>query len=251
MASYKSQVLHQAYRGRLRPRSHYALGWLPRWARLAGVAPGLANAALRARPVAGVARRLAGIDPRRPLPEFARHPARPARLRALASAASTAPGPQRGRVLLWVDTFTRTFSPAVAESAAAVLAEAGFEVIVPDRPSCCGLTWISTGQLGGARVRLRATVDRLAGHAEQGTTIVGLEPSCTAVLRGDLTELLGGDPRARAVAEHSLLPALRAAPERAVLLADGFSCRTQAAQLAGWPALHLAQLLDARAGGTG
>jgi hypothetical protein len=31
-----------------------------------------------------------------------------------------------------------------------------------------------------------------------------------------------------------------------VLLADGFSCRTQASQLAGWPARHLAELLDPR-----
>jgi Fe-S oxidoreductase len=46
-----------------------------------------------------------------------------------------------------------------------------------------------------------------------------------------------------AVAEHTLLPALRAAPEGTLLLADGFSCRTQAGQLAGWPALHLAELL--------
>jgi hypothetical protein len=34
-----------------------------------------------------------------------------------------------------------------------------------------------------------------------------------------------------------------------VLLAVGFSRRTQAAQLAGWPALHLAELLDPRRGG--
>ena len=46
-----------------------------------------------------------------------------------------------------------------------------------------------------------------------------------------------------AVAEHALLPALRAAEEGTVLLADGFSCRTQADQLAGWPSQHLAELL--------
>jgi FAD/FMN-containing dehydrogenase/Fe-S oxidoreductase len=356
MATYKSEVLHQAYRGRLRPRSHYALGWLPWWTRLAAVAPGLAVAALRARPVAGIARRLGGIDPRRPLPELARHPGTPARLRRQFPAAGPAAGPgavssagpgaasaitsatlARDRVVLWADTFTRAFSPQVAGSAAAVLAEAGFEVVVPDRALCCGLTWISTGQLGGARGRLRAAVARLAPYAEQGMTIVGLEPSCTAVLRGDLTELLDGDPRARAVAgsartlaetllgpgpgrgpgerdlswlhgrlagqriiaqphchhhavlgyhadlavlraagaqaealagccglagnfgmerghyevsvavaEQALLPALRAAPEGTLLLADGFSCRVQASQLAGWPALHLAELLDPR-----
>jgi FAD/FMN-containing dehydrogenase/Fe-S oxidoreductase len=330
MATYKSEVLYQAYRGRLRPRSHYALGWLPRWVRLASLAPGLANAALRLPPVAAAARLTAGIDQRRPLPTFAR-PARPARrARPARDAAPGVPGPGSGqRVVVWADTFTRAFSPQIAESAAAVLAEAGFSVTVPDASPCCGLTWISTGQLGGARARLRATVAALSGYAEQGMTIVGLEPSCTAVLRGDLTELLDGDPGARAVAaatrtlaetlltgagpswlegrlagrqiiaqphchhhavmgyhadlavlraagakvdtlagccglagnfgmerghyevsvavaEHGLLPALRHAPEGAVLLADGFSCRTQASQLAGWPARHLAELLDNR-----
>ena len=34
MATYKSQVLDHTYRGKIRPRSHYALGWLPRWGRL-------------------------------------------------------------------------------------------------------------------------------------------------------------------------------------------------------------------------
>ena len=203
MATYKSEVLHQAYRGRLRPRSHYALGWLPRWTRLAAAAPGLATAALRLRPVTGIARRLAGIDPRRPLPGLARHPATPSRLRRQLPAAvlaTTGATPARDRAVIWADTFTRAFSPQVAEAAVAVLAEAGFEVIVPDRSSCCGLTWISTGQLRGARARLRAAVAGLAPYAEQGVTIVGLEPSCTAVLRGDLTDLLDGDPRARAVA---------------------------------------------------
>jgi len=45
-----------------------------------------------------------------------------------------------------------------------------------------------------------------------------------------------------AVAENSLLPALRDKPG-AVYLADGFSCRTQAAQLADRHGVHLAELL--------
>ena len=47
MATYKAEVLHQRYRRRPRPPAHYSLGWLPRWARLAARAPGLANATLR------------------------------------------------------------------------------------------------------------------------------------------------------------------------------------------------------------
>jgi hypothetical protein len=46
-----------------------------------------------------------------------------------------------------------------------------------------------------------------------------------------------------AVAETALLPAVRAAPPGAVLLADGFSCRTQLDQLAHVRGTHLAELL--------
>ncbi|WUD82031.1 FAD-binding oxidoreductase [Streptomyces sp. NBC_00503] len=46
-----------------------------------------------------------------------------------------------------------------------------------------------------------------------------------------------------ACAEEQLLPSLRSAPPGAEVLADGFSCRTQIAQLAGGRARHLAEVL--------
>jgi hypothetical protein len=46
-----------------------------------------------------------------------------------------------------------------------------------------------------------------------------------------------------AVAETRLLPAVRQAGEDTVMLADGFSCRTQLGQLASAKAYHLAELL--------
>jgi Fe-S oxidoreductase len=55
-----------------------------------------------------------------------------------------------------------------------------------------------------------------------------------------------------AVAEHALLPAVRSAGDGAVVLADGFSCRTQLADLAGVRAVHLAELLhDSSTGALG
>jgi hypothetical protein len=48
------------------------------------------------------------------------------------------------------------------------------------------------------------------------------------------------------VAEHDLLPA--AGHPDALVLADGFSCRTQLAQLAGRKAITLAELLNESAG---
>ncbi|HTO71501.1 MAG TPA: FAD-binding and (Fe-S)-binding domain-containing protein [Myxococcota bacterium] len=46
-----------------------------------------------------------------------------------------------------------------------------------------------------------------------------------------------------ACAKRKLLPALRAAPDDALVVADGFSCREQIRQLAGRTALHTAQVL--------
>ena len=65
MAAYKSEALYQTYRGRVRPLRHYLLGQLPRWARLAGVAPRFANALASLGPLRRTALRLGGLDARR------------------------------------------------------------------------------------------------------------------------------------------------------------------------------------------
>jgi FAD/FMN-containing dehydrogenase/Fe-S oxidoreductase len=382
MARYKSEVLHRSYRRRLRPVSHYTVGWLPRWLRAVDRLPRVGvravNSVLSSGPIARLLFRVAGLDPRRGAPPLAPvsfhrwrrrqgeselvlsgsglvspessqptsdtagsdqdgHPAATAPVPQLVSrheapaadpvlrqsaTASTAP-----TVVLWVDSFTDSFDPDIAKAALDVLTSAGFTVSVPDRRACCGLSWITTGQLDGARRQLRGLLDVLGPAAAQGLPIAGLEPSCVAALRSDLTDLFPEDARALAVsrsvctlaelltgdrrppgwrppdltgtrvlvqphchhhsvlgfdadrrllaatgaevtalagccglagnfgmekghydlsvavAETSLLPALRARSDAAIVLADGFSCRTQAEQLGGVRPLHLAQLL--------
>ncbi|MFC7572684.1 hypothetical protein ACFQX8_09785 [Klenkia terrae] len=74
---------------------------------------------------------------------------------------------------------------------------------------CCGLTWISTGQLDTARSQLARTVAAL----DLGVPVVGLEPSCTAVLRGDAVELVPGPAAQRVVAAtHTLAELLATKP---------------------------------------
>ncbi|MGH8963082.1 MAG: FAD-binding and (Fe-S)-binding domain-containing protein [Jatrophihabitantaceae bacterium] len=316
MATYKAEALYQRYRRRPRPRAHYALGWLPRWAKFAARLPRVANATLRSKTLAATVKRLGGIDRRRPLPQFATESFR--------DWFAAWPGHTGQPVLLWVDTFTDHFTPEVGKAAVRVLEAAGYSVRITEDPVCCGLTWISTGQLDGARKQLTRSLDQLDRAVRFGTPIVGLEPSCTAVLRNDLVELLPDDPRAAkvkaathtlaellattdgwtgpdltgvtavaqphchqhavmgwqadaallatagaeveavggccglagnfgverghydvsvAVAETALLPAVRGAPHDAIVLADGFSCRTQLEQLGGVHSIHLAQLL--------
>jgi FAD/FMN-containing dehydrogenase/Fe-S oxidoreductase len=322
MATYKSETLYRRYRGRLRPRDHYTLGRLPRWLGGATRVPWLVNALAGAGPLRRLGMRAAGMDPRREVPELASRSFR--RIWRREAAKQQVAKPDATTVMLWVDTFTNAFDPDIAVAAVRLLNSLGYRVVVPRRQVCCGLTWISTGQLDGARARLRATLDALDDHVCAGGAVIGLEPSCTAALRADLPELLPEDPRSRpvaaavrtlaefltaqpdwrpprypgrslvvqphchhhsvlgfdadrrifaqmgvkvteiagccglagnfgmqkghyeisvAVAGNGILPAMENAEPDAVVVADGFSCRTQAAQLTARRGRHLAQIL--------
>ncbi|MDO5501927.1 MAG: FAD-binding and (Fe-S)-binding domain-containing protein [Actinomycetia bacterium] len=325
MATYKSLALEQRYATERRPMSHHLLGALPRWLAVLDRAPRLLSPIARmGRAVAQgnrVVAKLAGIDVRRSLPAPAA-----ARQRLDRAGWAAGHGGAGAPVVVFVDTFTEAFAPHVAEAAARVLTDAGYAVRFTHQGGCCGLTWISTGQRAEARSRVGDLVQRLAPAAQEGIPIVGLEPSCTAVLRQDALDLLEGtdlhgaatavagathtlaelleetegwqppdlggleviaQPHCHqhavmgfvadlkileksgaqvtrlsgccgmagnfgmeaghyevsvAVAEQQLLPALRE-HEGAILLADGFSCRTQARDLAGRQGTHLAELL--------
>jgi FAD/FMN-containing dehydrogenase/Fe-S oxidoreductase len=331
MATYKAEFLSHHYARRLRPAAHYSLGWLPVWARLSRLAPRPVNALLHAPGIARAGKRLAGVAAERTAPVFAPEPF----TRWWAARGGPEPDPADDRaVVLWPDTFSNFFHPAVAKAAVRVLEDAGFRVAVPSQAVCCGLTWISTGQLGIAEKVLRRTVELLRPWIEAGTPVVGLEPSCVAVFRADAPELLPRDldvqrlsrqfrtfaelladgvpdedwqpPRmartavvqphchqhavlkhdadrellrragveavvldegccglagnfgferghhglSLAVGEQGVLPAVRAAPPGALVLADGFSCRTQIEEGGtGRRAMHLAEALALALGG--
>ncbi|MFE6426883.1 MULTISPECIES: FAD-binding and (Fe-S)-binding domain-containing protein [Streptomyces] len=348
MATYKAEFLHHHYAERRRPAAHYTMGWLPvwlRWAARARVAP-VVNALASVRPLAAVAKRLGGIAGERDVPRLAGETfSRWWRGRGV-------PRAEGEPVVLWPDTFTEHLSPSVGRAAVRVLEAAGLRVVLPPTLRtrgrgladgrtrsatalltarrgrvCCGLTYVSTGQLDRARAVMRRTLDLMEPVLETSAPVVVLEPSCAAALRTDLPELLHDDPRAArlaarvvtfaqalerhapdwrppavglpavgqthchqhavlgdeaerrlreaagltgdlaggccglagnfgfedghyevsaACAEEQLLPAVREAPEGAVVLADGFSCRTQLEQLAGVRGRHLAEVLAER-----
>jgi len=194
MAAYKARVTHERLKGRLRPRNHYALGWLPRWGRLITAIPGigpLINAVGKA-PVLGAALKFgAGVDGRRQIPRFASRTAR--------SQLGEIPVGSKGRVLIWVDSFSDCFESTSFAAMVKVLVGLGYEPEVLNETACCGLTWISTGQLDGARRQLANAAKVLAPYVAQGVPIVGVEPSCTAVWRSDAPELLPDDANVAAL----------------------------------------------------
>jgi len=205
MATYKAEFLHQHYRGRLRPRSHYALGWLPLTAALAGFAARPLNALLRG-PLGRLLARLGGVTTRRTIPAFASRRALRAHLRGTRTA-------EPAGAVLFVDSFTRAFRPQIAGATARVLADAGIPSTARDG-LCCGLTWVSTGQLSVARRVMARTV----AHLDDGgdAPVIVAEPSCAAALKRDVPELLDTDAARRVAARvHTLTGALTdlAAPD--------------------------------------
>lgn len=186
IAEAKSELVNEHYKGRIRPFTHYSIGWLPRWLPLLTRVSLLANVGVRNRLFREVGERL-GISARRRLPVFASYRARRAAVREARFRGDA-------DILVFADSFTKAFRPDIIPAATRVLSEAGSSVgCSPD--ACCGLTWISTGQRDGARRRLRRLIDRFDDGTER--PIVVLEPSCAAVIRDEGPKLVGGDAAER------------------------------------------------------
>jgi Fe-S oxidoreductase len=195
MATYKAEFLHHYFSGRLRPVSHYAIGNIPLLARAATCLPGLpmlANAAASLAPL----KKALGIHPERRIPPFA---ARPFRRGFKADAEGGR------RVLLWTDTFNNYFTPHVLSAAAEVVRRAGWQVALTRRNICCGRPFYDFGMLKAAKRHLARLMDCLAPGLEGGGWIVGVEPSCIGVFRDELPAIFPDDPRARLLAERTLM----------------------------------------------
>jgi Fe-S oxidoreductase len=191
MATYKAEFASHYYRGRLRPLPAYSLGLIHWWARLAAHAPRAANLILQTPRLSEAVKRLGGVAPERPAPRFA--------LRTFREWFEARQPRREGDrpVLLWPDTFSNFFRPQVAAAAVGALEEADYRVSIPSRVLCCGRPLFDYGMLPTARRLLRRVLEVMSPEIEAGVPIVGLEPSCVAVFRDELTDLLPDDPAAR------------------------------------------------------
>ena len=191
ISTYKSELLYQHYSRRIRPLTHYTLGWLPKL--VAPLAPlaRIINPVLK-RPT--LRRRLApllGISSLRRLPLLATTQER--------RQVNQLPRPVEPRALLFIDQLTQTFDPGLASAAVRVLATAGIPVVcVVEGDS--GLTWITSGQLGIAQREQRHLLQVFDSYPTAIPVIV-LEPSQAATLAHDLPELVS-DARATALARR-------------------------------------------------
>ena len=196
MARFKSEFLADYWRRHGTPVAARLLGnagALAKWgSRLAPVSNWVLNSSAGRR----VNEIVVGIDRRRTLPRFRRP--------TLASLAPQAD--ERCDAVLFNDTFTNHYDPAIGLAAIDVLAAAGVRAgLVPY--GCCGRPQISKGLLAHARSLAERNTAALYPHAVAGRPILFCEPSCLSAVREDAPSLLRGKARTQAdeVARCSML----------------------------------------------
>jgi FAD/FMN-containing dehydrogenase/Fe-S oxidoreductase len=329
MATYKAEFLYKFYKGKLRPRYAYTMGLIMFHARLAQYAPRLANLATHVSVVGGLIKKAGGLTTEREMPPFAHQT-----FRAWFEERGGPKNPGAPPVVLFPDTFNNFLHPETAKATVEVLEHAGYRVIVPHQPLCCGRPLFDYGMLDTAKVFFERLIEVLAPYVRDGVKVVGVEPSCIAAFRDELPNMFPHDEDAKRlsnntltlaeflraegyeppkldrtavvhrhchqyaamgyeaekdlygkmgldyevldsgccglagswgfeedkydlsmrIGERRLLPAARDADEDTILMADGFSCKTQVAQGTDRRPLHTAQVLkmalDYGTGGT-
>jgi FAD/FMN-containing dehydrogenase/Fe-S oxidoreductase len=199
VATYKAEFLSHYYSKRIRPAQAYSMGFIYWWARLASIIPGIANFLTQTPLLRGVVKALGGIAQERRMPRFASETF----THWFSQRGSIQNASERPDVILWPDTFNNYFLPETAKAATIVLESAGFRVLIPKRPLCCGRPLYDFGMLGLAKRQLCQILSTLQPEIAAGIPIVGLEPSCLAVFRDELTNLFPHNEDAKRLAQQT------------------------------------------------
>ncbi len=194
MARLKSEFLHLEHLRRgltLRDRMIGASPDLARWC--AGPAAPLINAVNASAPARWLLSHVAGFDPRRTAPAYARQPF------GQWFARRHRPPTSGPRVVLFDDTYLNYHQPAVGRSAVELLEGCGYEVILA-RAGCCQRPRISHGLLDEARRRGERTLRNLDVYLQQDLPVLVCEPGCASALTDDLPDLIEDEALGRRAA---------------------------------------------------
>jgi FAD/FMN-containing dehydrogenase/Fe-S oxidoreductase len=201
MPTYKAEFLHHHYRSlrRWRPRHAYAFGLIDRAARAASLMPGAVDAVTHAPGLSALAKAAAGMSQAREIPHFA-----PQTLQRWFAQRGGTANPTGPRVVLWPDTFNNHFHTDVGVATVEALEAAGWQVDMPRGHVCCGRPLYDYGFLDLAQRYLQRTLDVLRDDVRAGTPVVGMEPSCLAVFRDELTGMLPHDDDAQRLSDNAM-----------------------------------------------
>jgi Fe-S oxidoreductase len=168
-------------------------------ARVGSRVPGLVNFVTQTPGLSRLAKLAAGMAPERSIPEFA-----PMTLQRWWGERGGTANPSGPRVVLWPDTFNNHFHTDVGIACVQAIEAAGWQVVMPEGHVCCGRPLYDYGFLDLAERYLKRTLDVLRDEIRQGTPVVGMEPSCLAVFKDELTGMLRHDDDAQRLAKNAM-----------------------------------------------
>ena len=198
MAKLKYEFLDHYHRANGLPLRNRMFGGIERLNRIGSQFAPLSNWIVGSGWNRWLMEKLAGIDQRRPLPQFAS-----VTFEDWFGERKAEGEGAKGEVVLFHDTFNNFNTPHVAIAAACLLERLGYRVELVNK-RCCGRPMISKGMLGEAKSNAAWNVDRLIEYTERGVPTVGLEPSCLLTLRDEYPDFLRTS-QAKRVAENSFL----------------------------------------------
>jgi FAD/FMN-containing dehydrogenase/Fe-S oxidoreductase len=200
MPTYKSEFLYHHFKSarRWRPRYAYAMGYIDKAARLASLVPELANAVTQTPGLRRLVKLAGGVDRRRPVPRFA-----PMTLQEWFRRRGGTTNPTGRPVVLFPDTFNNHFHVDVGVACVEAIEAAGWRVIMPEGHVCCGRPLYDYGFLDSAQRYLHRVLDVLRPYVREDTPVVGMEPSCLAVFKDELVNMLPHDDDAARLARNA------------------------------------------------
>jgi FAD/FMN-containing dehydrogenase/Fe-S oxidoreductase len=193
----KAELQHAQIRRDGLPLRARLLSNIDRLGRIGTFTPRLANLFLDSSIMRFFGSRFLGITSRRSLPHYAKK-----RFDKWFDDRKEKGTGNRGRVILWDDTFVRYHEPNIGISAVKVLEAAGFEVALVKGRECCGRPAFSQGNLD-AVVRLGSHNLELLSRDVDDAPILFLEPSCYSMFISDYRELKL--PNSEGIAERCIL----------------------------------------------
>jgi FAD/FMN-containing dehydrogenase/Fe-S oxidoreductase len=144
-----------------------------------------------------------GVHSNRSLPPLARQPFSKWYRKHVNHKKDVRPQDQR-RVIFFHDTFTEHNDPQIGQAAIRVLQAAGYQPMILEDRVCCGRPAVSKGLLDEALALAKHNIALLAPYAKQDIPIIGVEPSCMAMLVDEYLDLVPGED-AQAVARQTML----------------------------------------------
>ena len=201
MAKLKYEFLDKYYKANGHPMRNRIFGNIATLSRLGSFFAPVSNWSLNAGWLRDLLDQYVGIDKRRLLPSFS---SQTFEQWFRARGGSSESAATHGQIVLFPDTFTNYNHPELGRAAVKVFEGLGYQVILPST-RCCGRPMLSKGMMDKAQRNARFNVDQVYPYVQRGAKLVGLEPSCILSFQDDYVDLLGGDGKAKAVSESTML----------------------------------------------